>query len=347
MSDLIAQAVKTLKSGDLVAIPTETVYGLAADASNPLAINKIFSTKGRPAGHPLIVHIANPLLEQSTQENQFKLWEHALSLWARDVPEQALLLAQAFWPGPLTIILPKAKSVLSEITGGQETVGIRCPNHSLALELLKAFDGGLAAPSANKFGHVSPTTAEHVKDEFPGLLVLDGGPCQVGIESTIVDLTRLDTIGPIVLRPGAISKEQIDAVLGINATGGPAKTSIADTPRVSGSLSAHYAPKTKLVLYRKGMDLEGWGINPATQIAWIHFESDKLMPIEISKTQCVEYVIPNTPVELAKTLYATLRSLDKSNYDLIIFPSLPVGSDWDAVRDRLTRAVVGSGLTDD
>ena len=345
MSDLIAQAVKTLRSGDLVAMPTETVYGLAADASNPLAINKIFSTKGRPAGHPLIVHIANPVLKQSTQENQFKDWERALSLWARDVPVQALLLAQAFWPGPLTMILPKAKSVLTEMTGGQETVGIRCPNHPIALELLKEFNGGLAAPSANKFGHVSPTTAEHVKDEFPGILVLDGGPCQVGIESTIVDLTRLDTVGPAILRPGAISKEQIDAVLGISElTGVLAGTSVAGAPRVSGSLSAHYAPKTKLILCGGGMDWKNQAINSASHVAWVHFEADEVLPAELSKTQWVEYIIPNTPAEVAKTLYATLRALDKFNYDLIIFPSLPVGSDWDAVRDRLSRAEVGSGL---
>ena len=345
MSDLIAQAVQTLRSGHLVAIPTETVYGLAADASNPLAINKVFSTKGRPVGHPLIVHIANPVSEQSTEEEQGKLWGHALSLWARDVPSQALLLAQAFWPGPLTMILPKAKSVLPEITGGQETVGIRCPNHPIALELLKKFEGGLAAPSANKFGHVSPTTAEHVEDEFPGLLVLDGGSCQVGIESTIADLTRLDSVGPVILRPGAISKEQIDRVLGLSdLTDRVGETSMTNIPRVSGSLSAHYAPKTKLLTYHKGLDFQNQMINSGHHIAWVHFDTDEVLPVEISKAQCVEYVIPKTPVEFAKTLYATLRSLDKAHYDLIIFPELPSGSAWDAVRDRLSRAVVGSGV---
>ena len=349
MTDLIGQAVQTLKSGHLVGIPTETVYGLAADAANPIAINKIFATKGRPTGHPLIVHIAKPVLEKLNQEEKYAAWEKQLALWARDVPSEALLLAEAFWPGPLTMILPKAKNVLSEITGGQETVGIRCPNHPVALELLRRFDGGLAAPSANRFGHVSPTTAEHVQDEFPGLLVLDGGACEVGIESTIVDLSRLDSIGPTILRPGAISQEQIHKVLSatLKSTtsmgGGAAVTSPKAMPRVSGSLSAHYAPKTKLVLYRDDMSLNNDVIKQAKKIAWVHLDDGKKL-VDKSVNAYIEYIIPNNPVELAKALYATLRSLDKSDYDLILFQAPPLGSEWDAVRDRLSRAAVGSGL---
>jgi L-threonylcarbamoyladenylate synthase len=349
MSDAIAQAVQILKSGHLVAIPTETVYGLAADAANPLAINKIFSTKGRPTGHPLIVHIADPGSTQLNQEEKYIAWEHALSLWARDVPSEALLLASAFWPGPLTMILPKAKHVLAEITGGQETVGIRCPNHPVALELLSKFDGGLAAPSANKFGHVSPTTAEHVRDEFPDLFVLDGGSCHVGIESTIVDLTRLDLVGPVILRPGAISQEQIDGVLGAASsrlTETLKNTSVVSTPRVSGSLSAHYAPRTKLVLYRDETTLINEHMKPTDELAWVHFDdATKIkLPENLAASACTEYILPNNPVEMARNLYATLRSLDKLNYKLIIFQDLPAGVLWDAVRDRLSRAAVGSGV---
>ena len=349
MSDAIAQAVQILRSGHLVAIPTETVYGLAADATNPLAINKIFSTKGRPTGHPLIVHIADPGSTQLSQEEKHIAWERALSLWARDVPGEALLLATAFWPGPLTMILPKAKHVLSEITGGQETVGIRCPNHPVALELLSKFNGGLAAPSANKFGHVSPTTAEHVHDEFPDLFVLDGGSCHVGIESTIIDLTRLDHVGPVILRPGAISQEQIDGVLGAVsscATKTSINTSAAGMPRVSGSLSAHYAPRTKLVLYRNETSLMNEHMKAGDELAWVHFDNfNKIkLPENLATSPCTEYVLPNNPVEMARNLYATLRSLDKLNYKLIIFQDLPSGVAWDAVRDRLSRAAVGSGL---
>lgn len=351
MTDLIAQAVQVLRSGDLVGIPTETVYGLAADAANPIAIKKIFSTKGRPAGHPLIVHIANPIANECTQEEKYLIWEKALAVWARDVPTEALVLASMFWPGPLTMILPKAKHVLAEITGGQETVGVRCPNHPVALELLKRFEGGLAAPSANRFGHVSPTTAEHVQDEFPGLLVLDGGSCDVGIESTIIDLSRLDSAGPVVLRPGAISNEQIQVVLGLSETMAPMVPSGATAPRVSGSLSAHYAPRTKLVLYRDEVisaleEIQKNNQSDVGKIAWVHFG-------EVAKTSLsvgtrfppyVEYMLPSTPVELARNLYAMLRSLDKSGYGLILFQDLPTGIEWDAVRDRLSRAAVGSGV---
>ncbi|MFM8461561.1 MAG: L-threonylcarbamoyladenylate synthase, partial [Polynucleobacter victoriensis] len=177
MPDLLDSAVKQLRDGHLVAIPTETVYGLAADAKNVLAVNQVFAAKGRPSGHPLIVHIANPTLPTMSSFESQNAWQEVLLNWSRDVSPQALALAQAFWPGPLTIILPKAKSVLLEVTGGQETVGVRCPNHPLTQQLLKLFDSALVAPSANRFGRISPTTADHVRDEFPdgSILILDGG----------------------------------------------------------------------------------------------------------------------------------------------------------------------------
>ena len=246
MPGLLDSAVKQLRDGRLVAIPTETVYGLAGDAKNVVAVNQIFAAKGRPSGHPLIVHVANPVLPNMNSLEQQNAWQQILLDWSRDVSPQALALAEAFWPGPLTIILPKAKNVLLEVTGGQETVGIRCPNHPLTQELLKLFDGAVVVPSANRFGRISPTTADHVRDEFPDgdILILDGGACDVGIESTIVDLSRWDSHGAVILRPGAISKSMIDEVLGNLITTKrhhSSNQSDISKPRVSGSLSAHYA----------------------------------------------------------------------------------------------------------
>ena len=351
MNDQIRQAVLQLKAGHLVAMPTETVYGLAADANNPEAVKKIFSTKGRPSGHPLIVHVATPRAIQEPASNEAK-WVKVLEQWSRDVSPEALVLAEQFWPGPLTMILPKAKNVLSEVTGGQETVGIRCPKHPIAQELLTAFGGGLAAPSANRFGRISPTTAEHVKDEFPelDLLILDGGPCEVGIESTIVDLSRLDTHGAIVLRLGAISQEQINEVL---AQVNPQKVigrnrTNSEQPRVSGSLSAHYAPKTKMYLYDSLRPNElghtfSLDVEKFHKIAWVHFsKQEKIKPI-FQKNIVKEFLLPENPTALAKDLYALLRQLDKLSIDLILFEALPGDSSWDAVRDRLGRASVGSG----
>src|SRR5665213_997403 len=229
-SPAAAEAARRLLAGELVAFPTETVYGLGADAANAAAVAKIFALKGRPESHPLIVHIADPL---------------ALETWARDVPEGARVLAARFWPGPLTLILARAPGVPDAVTGGQDSVGIRCPSHPLAQELLLEFtligSGGVAAPSANRFGHVSPTTAQHVRAEFGGdLYVLDGGACEVGLESTIVDLSRGR---PVLLRPGAITRADLAAVLG-EAIG----DRDANAPRASGTLAAHYAPRAPLRL---------------------------------------------------------------------------------------------------
>ena len=348
MPDLLDSAVKQLRDGHLVAIPTETVYGLAADAKNVLAVNQVFAAKGRPSGHPLIVHIANPTLPTMSSFESQNAWQAVLLNWSRDVSPQALALAQAFWPGPLTIILPKAKNVLLEVTGGQETVGVRCPNHPLTQQLLKLFDGALVAPSANRFGRISPTTADHVRDEFPdgSILILDGGACDVGIESTIVDLSRWDSHGAVILRPGAISKAMIDEVLRNltpAATSQPLKQDEASQPRVSGSLSAHYAPRTKLVLYDphdvKSMNLTNCS---GKRVAWAHFEN--AINIDFSSSSHLdEVLLPGTSDELAKCLYATLRSLDQLSVDIIYFEKLPDAEQWDAIRDRLGRASVGSG----
>jgi L-threonylcarbamoyladenylate synthase len=362
MPDSIQRAVDVLKAGGLVAMPTETVYGLAADANNASAIHKIFSSKGRPSGHPLIVHIAQPELSLANdQETNLIAWREILSQWSRDVSPEALILANEFWPGPLTMILPKAKNVLLELTGGQETIGVRCPRHPIAQQLLKEFGGGLAAPSANRFGRISPTTAEHVRDEFPGteVFVIDGGPCEVGIESTIVDLTRLDTHGALILRPGAITQEMIHQVLADNLLiNSVASNTLVNPelgsppPRVSGSLSAHYAPKTKLVLYdpkdtksllSKVNDNLGF-----KKVAWVHFP-DAQVDMDSGessghKNMVKELVLPLESKALARELYAMLRQLDALNLDCIFFEQLPDGIEWDAIRDRLGRASVGSGM---
>lgn len=358
MPDLIDEAVKALRDGHMVAIPTETVYGLAADANNRNAINQIFSTKGRPAGHPLIVHIAKPaqVLDKSNNQNLDEAWREILLPWARDVSPATLALAQRLWPGPLTLILPKAKGVLTEITGGQDTVGIRCPDHIITQTLLQKFDGGLAAPSANRFGRISPTTAQHVRDEFSdeSLLILDGGPCEVGIESTIVDLSRWDTHGPVILRPGAITQAMIHQALqnrDIDLPESVEKLTIQNAPRVSGSLSAHYAPRTKMILYGQGelnqsLEILNSPVGKIKNLAWVHF-SDNLVDVPSSeRSKITEIIIPNNPETFAKQLYSLLRSLDQSNYDLIAFQKLPADEGWDAVRDRLSRAEVGSGTLD-
>ncbi|MEY3145476.1 MAG: hypothetical protein RL342_1147, partial [Pseudomonadota bacterium] len=234
----IAAAADTLRAGGLLGLPTETVYGLAADAQNPAAVARIFSAKGRPAEHPLIVHVLDAA---------------AAAHFASEIPAFAQALMQAFWPGPLTLILPRRAGVAGAAAGGQDSIGLRCPAHPVALGVLAACAGlappmpGLAVPSANRFGRVSPTTAAHVQDEFgPALLVLDGGPCVVGIESTIVDCTRGQ---PVLLRPGAITPAELAAVCG-QAVMQP--QDLADStraaPRASGTLASHYAPRARVRL---------------------------------------------------------------------------------------------------
>ena len=296
-----------------MAFPTETVYGLGADASNPAAVKKIFTAKGRPADHPVIVHIADM---------------SELKHWAAEVPRAAWLLAEKFWPGPLTMVLKRSPHVNDLISGGQNSIGLRVPGHPVAQQLLKAFGGGIAAPSANKFGRLSPTTAEHVREELGNAveMVLDGGPCDVGIESTIVDLT-IDP--PAILRPGRVSVQQIADALLV-----PLGESAADRPRVPGSLASHYAPRAPLKLVLPD-EIENYvrrqvGQPPVAVVARRGRPRDSKVALW--------QVAPETPEEYARVLYATLRRLDDAGCGLIVVEALPLLPEWAAVRDRLDRA---------
>ncbi|MFA7282000.1 MAG: L-threonylcarbamoyladenylate synthase [Sterolibacterium sp.] len=333
----IATAVALLRAGELVAFPTETVYGLGADAANPAAVAKIFAAKGRPADHPLIVHLADA---------------NVLDAWARDVPQAARLLAAAFWPGPLTLILKRQSQVLDAVTGGQDTVGLRVPNHPVALALLRAFSAaqgaaaGLAAPSANRYGRISPTRAAHVRNELGASvqLVLDGGDCAVGIESTIVDLS---SGVPRVLRPGAITADDIAQVLGKTPLArNPAATDAdADVviPRVAGSGMAHYAPHTPLRL------VPGEQLQHAVDVALAAGQR-----VAVLACHSATRVVPNLywhaaardAATYAHDLYARLRELDARDDDLILVETPPMTDEWLAVADRLQRAACGSGQAD-
>lgn len=319
--EAIDHAVALLNAGLLIGMPTETVYGLAADADNADAVASIFVAKGRPADHPLIVHLGA---------------DDLLGHYAREIPEAAWTLAEAFWPGPLTMILKKAPDVSDVVTGGQDTVGVRMPGHPVALSLLRAFaeakrltgktGGGLAAPSANRFGRISPTAAQHVADELGDVvpLILDGGDCQVGIESTIVDLSRGK---PEILRPGAITADQLSLVLGEPVVT-RAKQS-TDAPRVSGSLASHYAPLTPLVVADVAT------ITQASQddrVAVIAREGAGL------SEQSNVVILPNHPAAYAHDFYRVLRELDAQGYEKILVQALPDTVAWFAVQDRLGRA---------
>ena len=323
----IVRAVELLRAGELVAFPTETVYGLGADAGNPVALAKIFAAKGRPADHPLIVHLPDI--------------SH-LGQWAREIPDAAYLLAKSFWPGPLTLILKRQPHVPDLVTGGQDTVGLRIPNHPLALQLLKTFNdaggSGLAAPSANRFGRISPTTAQHVREELGAAvaLVLDGGPCAVGIESTIVDLSRGE---PVILRPGMISAEQIEQVLRHSVRPEPVEGQTGKLPRVSGSLAAHYAPTTPMRLVPADTltaEVERC-LHDGRRIAVLSvrpFAAHERLLWQQASSEAGKY---------AHDLYLNLRTLDQAGVDLILVEAPPQGSEWIAVNDRLTRAAHGAG----
>jgi len=317
----IARAADVLRAGGLVGLPTETVYGLAADARSPAAVRAIFAAKGRPADHPVIVHIAGA---------------DALADWAAEVPPAARALAAAFWPGPLTLILRRAAHVSDLITGGQDTVGLRCPAHPWAQALLAAFGGAVAAPSANRYGRISPTTARHVLDDL-GVkpegavdLVLDGGPCPVGIESTIVDLSGS---APRLLRPGSITPGQLAAVLGC-----PLQAADADAPRASGMLASHYAPRTPLEVVPQA-ELPGRIAACAPQPvavlgpAWAAAAGPHLR---------LHILADERPEAYARTLYDALRRLDASGAGRLLVAEPPAGPAWEAVRDRLKRASAGS-----
>ncbi len=325
-TESIDRAVALLNAGHLIGLPTETVYGLAADADNPEAVAAIFTAKGRPADHPLIVHLGA---------------DDLLSAYATDIPDAAWALAEAFWPGPLTLILKKAPSVPDIVTGGQDTVGIRIPGHPVALTLLRALaesrrqagksGGGLAAPSANRFGRISPTSAQHVADELGDAvaLILDGGDCRVGIESTIVDLSRG---APVILRPGAISAEQLSLVLG-EPIG--SKDSVAkDVPRVSGSLASHYAPQTPLQVVDT-VTIKDALQGPDRCAAIVRMGVD----LEASLLQRPDVIVlADQPAAYAHAFYRVLRELDARGYARILVQALPEGTDWLAVQDRLGRA---------
>ena len=329
----LAEAVRLLQAGELVAFPTETVYGLGADAANPEAVAKIFAAKGRPADHPLIVHLAGA---------------GHLDQWACEIPQEAWDLAEAFWPGPLTLILKRAPNVPKAVTGGQDTVGVRVPAHPLALALLRAYVqrggghhgmSGIAAPSANRFGRISPTDATHVREELGDAvaLVLDGGPCDVGIESTIIDLSR-DGMPPRLLRPGHITPEQIEEVIG-------EKPELPDTmkptgiPRVSGSLDAHYAPLTPMRMAATPNIVRAVEHEKRTgKRCGVLMHSEQ--PLQSAHSLCL---LPGTPEAYARGLYAALRELDQAGNDVILVEAIPATPAWDAVADRLRRAVCGSG----
>ena len=323
--EAIDRAVSLINAGALIGLPTETVYGLAADADNPVAVAHIFAAKGRPADHPLIVHLGA---------------DDLLSHYAREIPDEAWTLAEAFWPGPLTLILKKAPTVPDVVTGGQDTVGIRMPGHPVALALLRALaesrrssghqGGGLAAPSANRFGRISPTTAQHVADELGDAvaLILDGDDCHVGIESTIVDLSRGH---PVILRPGAITAEQLSLVLGCTVQAQVANEE--RVPRVSGSLASHYAPRTPLQVVDVAMiDSQIAG----GDVAAIARDTDDLPPSiwQYASTR----VLANDPVAYAHDFYRILRELDEGGYRQILVQALPKHPEWLAIQDRLSRA---------
>jgi len=308
----MASAAKRLIGGDLVAFPTETVYGLGADASNSAAVARIYSVKGRPSDHPLIVHIAS--MER-------------MGDWAREVPEYAIALARNFWPGPMTLVLKRSELADDFVTGGQDTVGVRVPDHVVALALLEAFEKaggkGVAAPSANRFGHVSPTTAAAVVEELADYLskddlVLDGGACAVGVESTIIDCTELL---PRVLRPGAISTVMIEEVTGLTAV----SIDGVDEIRVSGSLENHYAPAAKVLLCE--VPIAGQGF-----IAHKNIETPQGV---------IRLASPGDDEEFAQILYSALREADAQGLlEVVVVQPIGIGIGV-AIRDRLARAANG------
>ncbi|MEO7255759.1 MAG: L-threonylcarbamoyladenylate synthase [Casimicrobium sp.] len=333
----VTRAVAWLRAGELIGLPTETVYGLAADAGNADAVSKIFAAKGRPVDHPLIVHVAS---------------SESAKAWAATWPDTAEKLAAAFWPGPMTLIVKRASHVLDVVTGGQDTVGLRVPSHPVAQAVMREFAGdkpattaasGLAAPSANQFGQVSATTAAHVAAEFPDrlLLILDGGACDVGVESTIVDVSG-DAVR--ILRPGRVRANEIERVLGVALANGSDDAS--DAPRVSGSLASHYAPRTPTIMleerrlrtqlraFRQAHDsgptrcviTHSFDVEPSAKLRAIRLAAD---------AQTWEF-----------ELYSLLRALDSERYGQLIIEAPPQDTEWDAVNDRVRRATQRDNVDD-
>jgi L-threonylcarbamoyladenylate synthase len=319
----IDAAVQALRDGDLVAFPTETVYGLGANAQNPAAVRRIFEAKGRPLSHPVIVHLDSPKF---------------LHRWVSEVPAAAARLAERFWPGPMTLVMPRAANVHDIVTGGQDTVAIRVPSHPMAQQLLTAFGGGIAAPSANRYGRLSPTRAEHVRDELGDAvrMVLDGGESQIGLESTIVacegDKVRL-------LRPGAVTASQLrevapDLIVGADAF----------SARVPGSLPSHYAPTTPMSVVPSGeIDAQAAAASSGgTRIAVLA----QRLPLK-SHAYVTWVNAGRRPEQYAHDLYANLRALDTAGCQQILVQDVPGGERWDAARDRLLRAATRVTESDD
>ena len=310
----IGRAVTILRAGGLVAFPTETVYGLGADAENAAAVRRIFDVKGRPEAHPLIVHIGRPE------------W---LGQWVADISPKARRLAREFWPGPLTLILRRGSRIPLAVTGGLETVGVRVPNHSLALAMLQSFGGAVAAPSANRFGRVSPTRAEHVREDLGGLVdfILDGGPCRIGVESTIVDMSA---DAPAILRPGGVTREQLEAVLGQTIPLRP-----TGPVRSPGQHALHYAPRAEVVIVQpnelaaRATDLAAQG----RRVVTLCDPSSVPLPAGI---ECLP--LPDSPNDAARSLYDTLREVDRRGFDVAVVSLPPEQHIGLAIADRLRRA---------
>lgn len=323
-NDLLQKAIKILDNGGLVGIPTETVYGLAADAENQEAVESIYKAKNRPSNHPLIVHLANA---------------KAIPRWVSDFNEDAKKLTDAFWPGPLTIILKKSDVAKDFVTGGQDTVALRCPSHPVAHQLLKIFDRGqgkgLAAPSANSFGRISPSTAQHVRDDLGEKpegkvdLIIDGGPCEVGIESTILDLSG-DT--PRILREGAIDSDQISSVIGKPVMHG----TVYNSPRVSGTLKSHYAPKHKMEMVSIE-DLPGKTQFLARQFKTFGLIAPEKIVRRFKPVSEKTFAYSSVP-ELSAHLYQWMHDLDKEDIDRIFVVPPEYSPSSAGVLDRLTRA---------
>lgn len=319
----IETAVQALRDGELVAFPTETVYGLGANAQNPAAVRKIFEAKGRPVSHPVIVHLDSPRF---------------LHRWVREVPETATKLAERFWPGPLTMVMPRAPNVHDVVTGGQDTVAIRVPSHPMAQQLLTAFGGGIAAPSANRYGKLSPTRAEHVREELGDTVkvILDGGECQIGLESTIVSF---EGQAVRLLRPGAVTAAQIRQVVGELLIGADLQS-----PRVPGGTPSHYAPTTPMAIVPSGeVDAHAASLSEGGRRVAVLAQR---LPLKSHKY--VTWInAGRRPEQYGHDLYANLRTLDKAGCQQILVQDVPDGEAWDAIRDRLRRAASKVSESDD
>jgi L-threonylcarbamoyladenylate synthase len=325
-------AAQRIARGELVAFPTETVYGLGARADDDAAVARIFERKGRPSDHPLIVHVVDAAAAQA---------------FALELPEVAQRLMQALWPGPLTVIVRRKPDLANAAAGGQPTIGLRCPSHPQAQALMRSAQAlgvpGIAAPSANRFGRISPTTAAHVRDEFGDAVpVIDGGACEVGIESAIVDVSRTDgaRVRPVLLRPGALTLEILEAAAGMPIE--RPRDDDTDTPRASGTLTAHYAPRAKLRVMDAAMLRQAMQILGPAGLATLAVYSRGGRSASMVAGSIKHRTMPSSAQAVARELFAVLRELDATGVALIWVEAPPDDPAWDGVRDRLQRAAAGS-----